>query len=148
MTLLWAVAGLVATLGLFFGATEIWPDLTGVLGHVALIPSLLVSALVGVNHMQSHPRQSDGKGIFWMSSAGDTGLVVPNEGRVYLRAVLFNLMLQRFNSTEVAERITDRIIEEAKNGEPHVRNYLRKNLEFTNPVIDEITDILFRSKCA
>jgi hypothetical protein len=63
MTLLWTVAGLVATLGLFFGATEIWPDLTEVLGHIALIPSLLISALVGVNHMLSHPRQSGGKGI-------------------------------------------------------------------------------------
>jgi hypothetical protein len=27
-------------------------------------------------------------------------------------------------------------------------SYLRKNLEFTNPVSDEITDILFRSTCA
>jgi hypothetical protein len=57
-------------------------------------------------------------------------------------------MLQRFNSTEVAERITDRIIEEAKHGEQRTRDYLRKNLEFTNPVIKEITDILFRSKCS
>jgi len=63
-----------------------------------------------------------------------------------LRAVLFNLMLQRFNSTEVAERITDRIIEEAKHGEQHVRDYLRRNLEFTKPAIEEIADILFRSK--
>ncbi|MGA7634697.1 MAG: hypothetical protein WCB11_28360 [Terriglobales bacterium] len=58
-----------------------------------------------------------------------------------MRTVLFNLMLQRFNSTEVAERITDRIIEEAKHGEQHVRDYLRKNLEFTKAVIDEIADI-------
>ena len=65
-----------------------------------------------------------------------------------LRAVLFNLMLQRFNSTEVAERITDRIIEEAKHGEQHVRDYLRRNLEFTKPAIDEIADILFHSECA
>ncbi len=65
-----------------------------------------------------------------------------------MRAVLFNLMLQRFNSTEVAERITDRIIEEAKHGEQHVRDYLRRNLEFTKPVIDEIAAILFRSECA
>jgi hypothetical protein len=43
-----------------------------------------------------------------------------------VRAVLFNFMLQRFNSTEVAERITDRIIEEAKHGEPHVRKLLAK----------------------
>jgi len=57
-------------------------------------------------------------------------------------------MLQRFNSPEVAERITDRIIEEAKVGEQHVRDYLRKNLEFTNPASDEIAEILFRSKCA
>jgi hypothetical protein len=55
-------------------------------------------------------------------------------------------MLQRFNSTEVAERITNRIIEEAKYGEQHVRDYLRKNLEFTNPVIDEVAVIVFRSK--
>jgi type II secretory pathway predicted ATPase ExeA len=63
-----------------------------------------------------------------------------------LRAALFNLMLQRFNSTEVAERITNRIIEEAKHGEQHVRDYLRHNLEFSKPVIDEIADLLFRSK--
>jgi len=57
-------------------------------------------------------------------------------------------MLQRFNSMEVAERITDRIIDEAKHGEQHVRDYLRKNLEFTKPAGDEIAEILFRSKCA
>jgi hypothetical protein len=62
MTLLWIVASLVATLGLFAGVAEIYPDLTEVLGHMALIPTLLVSVLVGVNHMQSHPRPSDGKG--------------------------------------------------------------------------------------
>lgn len=64
MTLLWTVASLAATLGLFAGAAEIWPDLTEVLGHMALIPTLLVSVLVGANHMQSHPRPSDGKGAF------------------------------------------------------------------------------------
>jgi murein DD-endopeptidase MepM/ murein hydrolase activator NlpD len=48
-------------------------------------------------------------------------------------------MCQCFNSTEVAERITDRIIEEANPGEQHIRDYLRKNLEFTKPAIDEIT---------
>jgi hypothetical protein len=57
-------------------------------------------------------------------------------------------MLQRFNSTKVAERITDRIIEEAKHGKQHVRDYLRKNLEFTKPATDEIAEILFRSNCA
>ena len=62
-----------------------------------------------------------------------------------MRAILFKLMLQRFNSTEVAERITDRIIEEAKHGEQQVRDYLRKNLEFTKSAIDEIADVLFRS---
>jgi hypothetical protein len=62
MALVWIVAGLAATLGLFAGAAEIWPALTEMLGHMALIPSLLVSALVGVNHMQSHPRPSDGIG--------------------------------------------------------------------------------------
>ena len=61
MTLLWTVVGLAATLGLFAGAAEIWPDLTEMFGHMALIPSLLISTLVGVNHMQSHPRPSGGK---------------------------------------------------------------------------------------
>jgi hypothetical protein len=61
MTLLWIVASLVATVGLFAGAAESWPDLTEVFGHMALIPSLLVSTLVGVNHMQSHQRPSDGE---------------------------------------------------------------------------------------
>ena len=65
-----------------------------------------------------------------------------------MRAILFNLLLQRFHSSEVAERITDRIIEEAKHGEHHVRDYLRKNLEFTKPASDEIAEILFRYKCA
>ena len=61
MTLLWIVVSLVATLGLFAGGVEIWPDLTEVFGHMALIPSLLISALVGVNHMQSNPRPLGGK---------------------------------------------------------------------------------------
>jgi hypothetical protein len=65
-----------------------------------------------------------------------------------LRTILFNLLRQRFHSTEVAERITDRIIKEAMHGEQHVRDYLRKNLEFTQPASDEIAEILFRSKCA
>jgi hypothetical protein len=61
MTLLWIVASLMATLALFIGAAEIWPDLTEEFAHMALIPSLLVSALVGVNHMQSHSRPLGGK---------------------------------------------------------------------------------------
>jgi hypothetical protein len=61
MTFLWIVVGLASTLGMFAGAAEIWPDLTEMFGHMALIPSLLISALVGVNHMQSHPRPSRGK---------------------------------------------------------------------------------------
>jgi hypothetical protein len=65
-----------------------------------------------------------------------------------LRAALFNLMLQRFNSAQVAERITDRIVDEAKHGEQHVRDYLRKNLEFTKLASNEIAEILFRSKRA
>ena len=65
-----------------------------------------------------------------------------------MRADLFRLMCQRFNSTEVAGRITDRVIEEAGHGEQNVRDYLRKNLEFTNPVIEEIIDILFHPRCA
>lgn len=56
MTFLWIVVGLATTLGLFAGAAEIWPDLTEMFGHMALIPSMLISALIGVNHMQSHPR--------------------------------------------------------------------------------------------
>jgi hypothetical protein len=58
MTLLWIVVGLAATLGVFAGLAAIWPDRAGALGHTALIPSLLVSALVGVNHMRSHRRPS------------------------------------------------------------------------------------------
>jgi hypothetical protein len=42
-------------------------------------------------------------------------------------------MLQRFDSTAVAERITDRIIEEAQHGEQHVRDYLRKKPESPSP---------------
>jgi hypothetical protein len=62
ITLLWIVASLVVSVSLFAGAAQIWPDLTEMFGHMALIPSLLVSALVGVNHMQSHPRPLGGKG--------------------------------------------------------------------------------------
>jgi hypothetical protein len=69
-------------------------------------------------------------------------LSVRANGAESLRTIVFNLMLKRFNSTEVAERITNRIIEEAKHGEQHLRDYLRKNLEFTAPVIDLIADIL------
>jgi hypothetical protein len=65
-----------------------------------------------------------------------------------LKAILLNLMLQRFNSAKVADRITNRITEEAEHGEQHTRDYLLKNLEFTKPTINEIADILFRSKCA
>jgi hypothetical protein len=56
MTLLWVVVGLGATLGVFILAGAIWPDLAGVLGHLAAIPSLLVSALFGIHHMRSHRR--------------------------------------------------------------------------------------------
>jgi len=65
-----------------------------------------------------------------------------------LRTTLFKLMCQRFNSTAVAERITARILDESKLGEQHVRDYLRRNLEFTKPAIEEITDILFGFKYA
>jgi FtsH-binding integral membrane protein len=61
-TLLWIAASLAVSVSLFAGAALIWPDQTEMFGHMALIPSLLVSALVGVNHMQSHPRPSSGKG--------------------------------------------------------------------------------------
>jgi hypothetical protein len=54
MTVLWIVIGLTATLALFAGAAEIWPDLAEVFRHVALIASLLVSTLVGVNDMHLH----------------------------------------------------------------------------------------------
>ena len=63
-----------------------------------------------------------------------------------MRAILFNLLLQRFHSSEVAERVSDRIIEEAKHGEQHVRDYLRRNLEFNRLASDEIAEILFRSE--
>lgn len=56
MTILWTVGGLAVSLGLFAGAAAIWPDLAGVLGHVAGIPTLLISALAGISHMRSHRR--------------------------------------------------------------------------------------------
>lgn len=58
MTVLWIVAGLAATLCVFFVLSLLWPDLAGVLGHAAVIPTLLVSALAGINHMRSHRRMS------------------------------------------------------------------------------------------
>jgi hypothetical protein len=63
-----------------------------------------------------------------------------------LSAILFNRLLQCFHSSEVAERITDLIIEESKHGEQHVRDYLRRNLEFSKLASDEIAEILFRSE--
>jgi hypothetical protein len=56
MTLLWIVAGLAVTLGSFAVAGLVWPDLAGVLGHVAVIPTLLISALAGIGHMRRHRR--------------------------------------------------------------------------------------------
>ncbi|MGA9529643.1 MAG: hypothetical protein WBS24_16125 [Terriglobales bacterium] len=61
ITLLWIVAGLAVTLGLFAVAAYIWPDLAGVLGHVAVVPTLLISALAGINHMRGHRRASPPK---------------------------------------------------------------------------------------
>lgn len=61
MTVLWIVSGLGVTLGLFALAAAIWPDFAGVLGHVAVIPTLLISALAGINHMRSHRRPSPPK---------------------------------------------------------------------------------------
>ncbi len=58
MTLLWVVIGLAATIGAFMLAGAVWPDLAEVLGHTALIPSFLVSALIGVSYMRSHRRPS------------------------------------------------------------------------------------------
>jgi hypothetical protein len=58
VVLFWIFAGLAATLGVFAAAAEIWPDLTEVFGHMALIPSLLVSALVGMHHMLPHHQPS------------------------------------------------------------------------------------------
>jgi len=40
----------------------------------------------------------------------------------------------------------DPILDEAKFGGQHVRDYLRNTLEFSNPVIDKVAVILFRSK--
>ncbi len=56
MTLLWIFVGLAATLGVFASLAGIWPDLAAVLGHTVAIPSLLVSALVGLNDMRLHRR--------------------------------------------------------------------------------------------
>jgi hypothetical protein len=64
MTLLWTLVGLAATLGSFAGAALIWPDRTEMFGHMALIPSLLISALIGVNHMLSNPRPLGGRNAF------------------------------------------------------------------------------------
>jgi hypothetical protein len=58
MTLLWIVAGLAITLGLFLAASLIWPDMATILGDIAVIPTLLISALAGTNHMRSHRRQT------------------------------------------------------------------------------------------
>jgi hypothetical protein len=63
-----------------------------------------------------------------------------------MKTMLFNLLLKLYTSTEVAERVTNEIIKEARHGEQHVRDFLRKNVEFTMPMIDAIADVLFRSK--
>jgi hypothetical protein len=61
VTLLWIIVGLGATLGVFFVLASIWPDTADVLGHVAVIPTLLVSALAGITHMRSHRRPAPPK---------------------------------------------------------------------------------------
>ena len=81
-----------------------------------------------------------------MTATTDQRTDVTEQRGDLLRAILSNLLLQRFHSSEVAERITDRIIEEAKHGEQHVRDYLRRNLEFSKLASDEIAEILFRSE--
>ena len=77
MTFLWIVASLAVSVNLFAGAAQTWLDLTEMFGHMALIPSLLVSALVGINLMQSHAITS--ATIGWerhrlKSSSGSPGL--------------------------------------------------------------------------
>src|SRR5438477_9703884 len=63
LTFLWVLVGLGATIALFFVLSLIWTDLAGVLGHVVLIPALLVSVLVGLNHMRTHRRTSTSKSM-------------------------------------------------------------------------------------
>lgn len=58
MTAVWIVVSLFLTLGVFFVMSLIWPELAGVLGHVAAIVCFLVSALVGLNYMRAHRRPS------------------------------------------------------------------------------------------
>jgi heme A synthase len=61
MTLLWIVVGVVGTLGAFAALAAIWPDRAAILGHIASISCLLVSALFGVNHIRLYGRPSDPK---------------------------------------------------------------------------------------
>jgi hypothetical protein len=53
-TILWFVVSFAATLGAFVIAGAIWPDLAGVLGHAALIPTLVISGFVGLTHARAN----------------------------------------------------------------------------------------------
>ena len=75
-------------------------------GHVALIPSMLA---IRISRRQQHEIELM---IRW--ETGSSGRIQPaipelgfQRGGRSLRAVLFNLMLQRFTSTVVAEWITN-----------------------------------------
>jgi cytochrome c oxidase subunit IV len=53
-TALCFLVGLAAPLAAFYVASLIWPDLAGVLGHAVLIPTLLISGFIGLNHARAN----------------------------------------------------------------------------------------------
>jgi len=55
-TLLYTILGLAGTFAVFAAAAAIWPELAGVLGTLAAIPSLLISGLIAINHMRANRR--------------------------------------------------------------------------------------------
>ena len=54
ITLLWIVGGLVLVFALSMLAVLIWPDRAGGIGSLGAIFSMLVSAVLGINHMLAH----------------------------------------------------------------------------------------------
>ncbi len=57
-TIVWFVISLLATVGVFFAMILIWPDLTELISHVAVIISILVSTIVGLSYMRGHGSSS------------------------------------------------------------------------------------------
>ncbi len=58
ITLLWIISSIAVTIGVFWLLSLMLPYGAAILGHVALPVSMLISGLIGVNHMRANRRIS------------------------------------------------------------------------------------------